>query len=216
MGKMMARNLIVLAALLAASVIPANAQQGGPPPGPGGRPGGGMPMMGPQLRLSSPAFSDGSPVPEKYSCAAGFNNMTSPELHWVNAPKDTASFVILFHDPDARAGKRLEDITHWVVYNIPGDATSLPEGVKPDAPASVGLQGTNIMGRPAYMGPCAPAGPDHHYTFDLYALDAKLDLPAGASRSDVMKAMDGHILASTVYIGLFHRQAGGMMPPPSR
>jgi Raf kinase inhibitor-like YbhB/YbcL family protein len=170
--------------------------------------------MGPQLQLTSTAFSDGGAVPEKYTCAAGFNNMTSPALQWTNAPKDTASFVLLLHDPEPRPRKGLEDVTHWLVYNIPGDATGLPEGVKPDAPASVGVQGKNIMGSPSYMGPCAPPGPNHHYTFELFALDAKLDLPAGATRADVMKAMDGHILGAAVYIGLFHRQAGGMTPPP--
>lgn len=198
-------GMLTLAMLLAACALPAAAQQGGPP-------AGGPPPMGPQLRLSSTAFSDGGTIPVKYSCAAGMNNQTSPAVQWVNAPKDTASFVLLMHDPDAHAMKRLEDITHWVVYNIPADSTGLPEGVKPDAPATVGVQGKNIMGMPAYMGACAPPGPDHHYTLELFALDTKLDLPAGATRADVQKAMDGHVLAGTVYIGLFHRQPG---PPRS-
>lgn len=173
--------------------------------------------MGPQLQLSSTAFADGASVPEKYSCVAGTNNMTSPPFQWANVPKGTASFVMLLHDPEPHPRKALEDVTHWLVYNIPGDATGLPEGVKADAPASVGVQGKNIMGSPSYMGPCAPPGPNHHYTFELYALDTKLDLPASASRADVMKAMDGHILGEALYIGLFHREAGGMMgPPPSR
>lgn len=208
----MAGMLLAMAMLVAASAIPA-AAQGGPPPG--GRPGGGPPPMGPQFRLSSPAFNDGASVPDKYTCAAGFNNMTSPALQWINAPKATASFVLIVHDPDAHASRGLEDITHWVLYNIPGDATGLPEGVKPDAPATIGLQGKNIMGAPSYMGPCAPAGPDHHYTWELYALDTKLDVPAGASRAEVVKAMEGHVLTGTVYIGLFHR-TGPPQPPPAR
>jgi len=215
--------LAAFAVLLVVSV-PALAQQGGPPGGgppgggPGGRPGGGPPGMGPQLQLSSTAFADGASLPDKYSCAAGMNNMTSPPLQWSNVPPGTASFVLLLHDPEPHPRKALEDVTHWLVYNIPADATSLPEGVKADAPASVGVQGANVMGRPAYMGPCAPPGPNHHYTFELYALDTKLDLPAGASRADVMKAMDGHILGASVYVGMFHRQSGGMMggPPPAR
>ncbi len=170
--------------------------------------------MGPQLRLSSAAFADGGTIPEKYTCAAGMSNMLSPAVSWTNTPKGTQSFVLLLHDPDAHARKQVDDITHWIIFNIPGDSTSLPEGVKPDAPATVGVQGANIMGRAAYMGPCAPPGPPHHYTIELYALDTKLDLPAGASRDDIMKAMEGHVLGGTVYIGLFHREPGAMMGRP--
>lgn len=209
----------VLVLLLAAGAIPAAAQQGGPPPGggpgrPGGRPGGGPPPMGPQMQLTSTAFSDGGSVPDKYTCAAGMGNMTSPALQWVNPPAGTQSFVLLLHDPDAHAAKSTYDITHWLIFNIPGDATSLPEGVKADA--TVGVQASNIARQPSYFGPCAPPGPNHHYTFELFALDSKLDLQKGASRDEVMKAMDGHVLTGSVLIGLFHRQPGGGMqgPPP--
>jgi Raf kinase inhibitor-like YbhB/YbcL family protein len=171
--------------------------------------------MGPPFQLSSPAFSDGGSVPDKYTCAAGMSNMTSPALQWVNAPKATASFVLLLHDPDAHAGKSIYDITHWIIFNIAGDATSLPEGIKADS--TLGVQAKNIAGQPAFFGPCAPPGPNHHYTFELFALDTTLALAAGASRDDVMKAMDGHVLTGTVLIGLFHRQPGGGMPgPPPR
>ncbi|HXJ16196.1 MAG TPA: YbhB/YbcL family Raf kinase inhibitor-like protein [Candidatus Polarisedimenticolia bacterium] len=171
--------------------------------------------MGPQMRLSSPAFADGSAIPDKYTCAAGMGNMTSPELNWVNPPKGTESFVVLLHDPDAHAGKSIYDITHWLIFNVPGDATSLPEGVKADS--TVGVQASNIARQPSYFGPCAPPGPSHHYTFELFALDSKLDLPKGATRDEVMKAMDGHVLTGTVLIGLFHREPGGGMPgPPPR
>jgi Raf kinase inhibitor-like YbhB/YbcL family protein len=120
------------------------------------------------------------------------------------------SFVLLLHDPDAHARKSLDDITHWMIFNIPGDATSLPEGVKADSTA--GVQANNIAGQPAFFGPCAPPGPAHHYTFELFALDTTLALQKGASRDDVLKAMDGHVLTGTVLIGLFHRTVGG--PPP--
>lgn len=204
----------VLALLMAAGAIPAAAQQGPPPGGgPGGRPGG-PPPMGPQLQLSSTAFSDGGTIPDKYTCAAGMGNMTSPALQWVNAPAGTQSFVVLLHDPDAHAAKSIYDITHWIIFNIPGDTTSLPEGVKADS--TLGVQGSNIARQPSYFGPCAPPGPNHHYTFELFALDTKLDLAAGASRADILKAMDGHVLTGTVLIALFHRQPGGAMPgsPP--
>ncbi|HXW61354.1 MAG TPA: YbhB/YbcL family Raf kinase inhibitor-like protein [Candidatus Acidoferrales bacterium] len=208
-------RLLSLTILLAAAMSPAFAQQG-PPPG-GGRPGGGGPMMGPQLQLSSTAFGDGTTVPDKYTCAPNGTmaqpaNMTSPPLAWVNAPAGTQSFVLLLHDPDAHARKAFNDITHWMIFNIPADATSLPEGVKADS--TVGVQAANITGQPMYFGPCAPPGPSHHYTFELFALDTKLDLPKGASRDDVQKAMDGHVLTGTVLIGLFHRTSMG--PPPQR
>jgi Raf kinase inhibitor-like YbhB/YbcL family protein len=202
-----ARPLAAFGFLLASFVVPAFAQQG-PPPG-GARPGGGGPP-GPPLQLSTSAFSDGGMVPDKYTCAAGISKMVSPPLTWANAPKGTESFILLLHDPDAHAGKSRYDITHWMMFNIPGDATSLPEGVKADS--TLGLQATNTMRQPSFFGPCAPPGPVHHYTFELLALDTKLDLPAGASRDDIMKAADGHVLTGTVYIGLFHRTAGG--PPP--
>ena len=185
-------------------------------------------MMGPPLQLSSSAFADGTMIPEKYTCVAAMgagggmggmdvSKMTSPPLSWVNAPAGTQSFVLLLHDPDAHAAKSIDDITHWMIFNIPGDATSLPEGVKADS--TVGVQANNIARQPSFFGPCAPAGPPHHYTFELFALDTKLDLQKGASRDDVTKAMDGRVLTGTVLIGLFHRApmappAGG--PPPQR
>lgn len=213
------RLMIASALLLAVGVIPAAAQQG-PPPGGGG--GGGRPMMGPPLQLTSTAFADGSMIPDKYTCSPDGKtmtqpaNMTSPPLAWMNPPAGTQSFVLLLHDPDAHARKTLDDITHWIIFNIPGDSTGLPEGVKADAPATVGTQGKNIAGQPSFFGPCAPPGPVHHYTFELLALDSKLDLPAGASRDDILKAADGHVLTGTVLIGLFHHQPGFSMGPPPR
>ncbi|MGA9882517.1 MAG: YbhB/YbcL family Raf kinase inhibitor-like protein [Candidatus Acidiferrales bacterium] len=203
-----------VAVLAAAGAVPVLAQ--GPPPG---RRGGGM-MMGPPLQLSSSAFQDLSTYPAQYSCAPNGQmdvaHMTSPPLSWKNPPAGTKSFVLLLHDPDAHAGKSVDDITHWIIFNIPGDSTSLPEGVKADAPASVGVQGMNIAHQPAFFGPCAPPGPPHHYTFELYALDTTLDLQKGASRDDIMKAMNGHVLGGTVMIGMFARKPGGQMggPPP--
>jgi Raf kinase inhibitor-like YbhB/YbcL family protein len=131
----------------------------------------------------------------------------SPEFNWRNVPSDTQSFVMILHDEDAHIGKAFGDITHWIVFNIPGDATSLPEGLPPDAVTRNGtMQGDNMMRRPAYQGPCSPPGhPPHHYAFSLYALDTKLDLPQGASRDDIQKVMDGHVLAGSVYVGLFTR-----------
>jgi Raf kinase inhibitor-like YbhB/YbcL family protein len=199
-----ARPLTIATFLLAAGIAPALAQQAPP----AARPAGGGRPPGPALQITSSAYSDGGAIPEKYTCVpGGFGTGVSPAVSWTNAPAGTASFVLLFHDPEAHVRKSQVDVTHWLIYNIPGDSTGLPEGVKPDAPASVGVQGNNVMGRPGYIGPCPPPVAPHHYTFELLALDTKLDLPAGASRDDVLKAADGHVLAGSAYIGLFHRNA---------
>ena len=209
------KSLATLALLLAASVLSAAAQQGPPPGG-----GGARPAPPPPLQLTSTGFSDGGAIPDKYTCSPDGKsmtqpaNMTSPPLAWTNPPAGTQSFVLLLHDPDAHVPKSFDDITHWMIFNIPGDATSLPEGVKADS--TVGVQANNVARQPSYFGPCAPAGPVHHYTFELFALDAKLDLQKGASRDDVQKAMEGHVLTGTVLIGLFHHQPGFMMGPPPR
>ena len=206
------KPLVFSALLLAAGVAPALAQQG-PPPG-----GGARPAPPPPLQLTSSAFSDGGTIPDKYTCSPdGMHmtqpaNMTSPPLAWTNPPAGTKSFVLLLHDPDAHARKSFDDITHWMVFNIPGDATSLPEGVKADS--AVALQAANVTGQPMFFGPCAPAGPVHHYTFELFALDTMLDLQKGASRDDVQKAMEGHVLTGTVLIGLFKHQPGFVFGPP--
>jgi Raf kinase inhibitor-like YbhB/YbcL family protein len=167
----------------------------------GGKKGPGAPAM----RLTTPAFADGSVIPDKYTTPGG---STSPELEWSNTPPGTQSFVLLFHDPDVALQKTTLDVTHWIAWNIPGTATKLDEGIKEGEKLPDGMiQGKNTRGTHAYMGPGAPAtGPEHHYTFELFALDTKLDLGPDASRADVMKAMEGHILGKAVYEGRYHRQ----------
>ena len=200
------RLFAILIVLLMAAAVPAAAQQGN---------AAARPNVTPPLTLTTPAFSDGGTIPVKYSCAAttpppgGRLHVSlgvSPELHWSNVPTGTASFVLILHDGDAHIAKAYDDIPHWVIFNIPGDATFLAEGVRPDAPMADGtVQGSNMMGRAAYQGPCAPPGAAHHYVFELYALDKKLDLPNGASRAEIEKAIDGHVLSGTIYVGLFKR-----------
>lgn len=167
----------------------------------GGKRGPGPPAM----RLTSPAFPDGSVIPDKYTQQV--QGAVSPELEWTNTPMGTVTFVLLFHDPDVAMRRMTDDVTHWIAWNIPGTATKLPEGVQPDATSADGMvQGKNTGQKVGYMGPGAPAtGPYHHYTFELYALDTKLDLGPDASRADVMKAMEGHILGKAVWEGRFHR-----------
>jgi len=159
----------------------------------GGRGGGGGGIV--TLAVSSTSFADGAEMPAKYAGAMG----VSPQLSWTGAPAGTASFVVNMHDVDAAipAGSLANDISHWVVWNIPGTTTSIPEG----GPVPSGAQQYSLRG-PQYMGPQPPAGhPYHHYIFQVYALNAMLDVPAGSTRADVEKAMEGKIIARGAYVG---------------
>jgi Raf kinase inhibitor-like YbhB/YbcL family protein len=113
------------------------------------------------------------------------------------------------HDPEVARNHTTEDQVHWLVWNIPGSSTGLPEGVPRGAELPDGSKQTSASG-PMYRGPGAPAnGPMHHYTFEIFALDTKLDVQAAAdafeTRTLVMKAMQGHVLGKAVYMGRFHR-----------
>jgi len=159
----------------------------------------------PPLRLTSPVFTDGSTIPVKFTCSAQ-PAAVSPELNWSDVPKGTVSFTLIVHDLEPHPNKGSEDVLHWIAWNIPADATRLPEGVPATADLPDGTrQGKNIRGDIGFRGPCPPPGIPHHYTFELYALDTKLDLPATAKRAEVLSAMDGHIIGHAVLIGLFHR-----------
>jgi Raf kinase inhibitor-like YbhB/YbcL family protein len=192
-----ARQLAILTILVLAGTVVAAAQQAGGTP---------APPPAPPLKLTSSAFTDGSPIPTKFTCSAQ-PAAVSPALEWSAVPKDTVSFTLIVHDLDPHPKKSSEDVLHWIAWNIPGNATRLPEGVPANADLPDGTrQGNNISGATGFRGPCPPPGqPPHHYTFELYALDQKLDLPASAKRAEVLNAMDGHIIGHGVLIGLFHR-----------
>jgi Raf kinase inhibitor-like YbhB/YbcL family protein len=160
----------------------------------------------PPMRLSSPAFADGAEIPSKYTQAG---DQVSPALVWTNAPPGTVTFVLHMRDPDVTRNRTTEDNLHWLVWNIPASATGLPEGVPAGALRPDGSQQTSASG-PVYRGPGAAAnGPFHHYTFEIYALDTRLDVKASAdpfdTRTNVMAALQGHVLGKAVYVGLFHR-----------
>ncbi len=158
--------------------------------GRGGR-GGGLAM----ITVTSTSFADGAEIPAKYTGGQG----VSPQLSWSGAPAGTMSYVLIMHDLDVAipAGNLTNDITHWVVWNMPASVTSLPEG----GPVPSDAHQLSMRG-PQYMGPAPPAGhPYHHYIFEVYALNSTLDLPATASRADVEKAMDGKIVARGAYVG---------------
>jgi Raf kinase inhibitor-like YbhB/YbcL family protein len=160
---------------------------------------------GPGLMLTTPAFADGAEIPAKFTQSDP--KPISPQLQWTNVPANTASFALIMHDPDVAVQRKTDDVLHWLVFNIPGSGHELGEGVPPEAKLPDGtIQGKNQGGVVGYRGPGAPAaGPHHHYTFELFALDTKLDLTPEATRADVLKAMDGHILGKGVLMGRFHR-----------
>ena len=122
-------------------------------------------------------------------------------------PPNTVTFVLNMLDPDTALQRKLDTVVHWVAFNIPGTARELPEGVPATAQLPDGtVQIKNQGGVVGYRGPGAPAaGPHHHYTWELYAVDMKLDLGPDATRADVLKAIDGHVLGKGVLVGRFHR-----------
>lgn len=160
----------------------------------------------PGLTLTTPAFEDGGIIPNRYTKAAT-GDAVSPKLVWTNVPEGTVTFALILHDPDTSLMKKTDEVLHWMIFNIPGTARELPEGVPAQAQLPDGsIQSLNQGKKAGYMGMGAgAAGPYHHYTFELFALDTKLSLGAEATQADVMKAMDGHILMKGVLVGRFHR-----------
>lgn len=149
--------------------------------------------------LTTTAFAAGSEIPEQYTCKGPD---VSPALQWNGAPAKTSSFVMIMDDPDAPAGVWV----HWVMWNLPRSAHTLPENVaKQDQMDDGSRQGNNSFQRIGYNGPCPPPGHTHRYFFRLYALDEKLVLTPPVSRADVDAAVKGHVLAETEYMGTFHR-----------
>jgi Raf kinase inhibitor-like YbhB/YbcL family protein len=152
-----------------------------------------------ELTLSSTAFVEGEDIPTRHTCD-GEN--VSPQLAWNNAPAGTQSFALIMDDPDAPGGI----FTHWVIFDLPADVRHLPEAVPAGEELDNGARhGLNSFGEISYGGPCPPSGPGHRYQFTLYALDTTLNLPAGASKQQVLDAMQGHILASVTLTGLYQR-----------
>src|SRR5689334_24847764 len=164
------------------------------------------------MTLTVSGFPDGGQIPVKYSQAApgaAPGEGTSPAMKWTNPPAGTQSFFLHMHDLDVARNKTTDDQAHWVFWNIPANATGLPEGVPKGSQLPDGSFQISATG-PVYRGPGAPAsGPLHHYVFELYALDSKLDVKPSAdafeTRANVMKAIQGHILGKAVYTGLFRR-----------
>jgi Raf kinase inhibitor-like YbhB/YbcL family protein len=169
------------------------------------------------LSVSSTAWADGAEIPMK-NAARGDNKSPAFEFHWHlgtnpgTAPENLQTYAVIFHDVENSSNKTTADTLHWTAFNIPGTAKGLPEGLESGDLPDGTRNGPGIMARtgkpPAYYGPGAGPGPLHHYVFEFYALDTKLDLPANTTREDMLKAMDGHVVGKAAWFGRFHS------PPP--
>lgn len=150
------------------------------------------------LKVTSPAFAGGSMIPVKYTCD-GEN--VSPPLNWSGAPSGTKSLALVCDDPDAPSGEWV----HWVLFNIPPLTRALGEAVTRDGVLADGSrQGVNDFRKTGYDGPCPPGG-THRYYFKVYALGTVLNLAPGAAKADLMKAMNGQVLAEGHLMGLYRR-----------
>jgi len=155
------------------------------------------------ITVTSSAFGPNQPIPKKYT---GEGVDVSPPLEFAGIPAEAKELALICDDPDA---PRAEPWVHWVIYKIPPNTTALPEGVeRTERPANVpgALQGRNDWGTIGYRGPMPPPGHGvHHYHFKVYALDAPLDVGPGLSKAQLLKAMEGHIIAQGELIGTYER-----------
>ena len=150
------------------------------------------------MQITSTAFEPDGVIPPKYTCDGAD---VSPPLAWQGIPPGAKTIALICDDPDAPMGTWI----HWVLWNLPAETTQLPEDLPPDEVLPSGAkQGTTDFGRVGYGGPCPPGG-THRYFFKVYALDTALDLPAGASKDDLLDAMAGHILAEGQLMGNYRR-----------
>ncbi len=153
-----------------------------------------------KIQLISPAFSEGQPIPLKHTCDG---KDVSPPLQWTGIPSGTRSLALIVDDPDAPVGTWV----HWVLYSLAPEATGLPENLDKSQYVLRGArQGLNDFKRLGYGGPCPPAGRPHRYFFKLYALDKELDLKPGATKKELLRAMEGHVLDEGQLMGTCARK----------
>ncbi|PYS23349.1 MAG: YbhB/YbcL family Raf kinase inhibitor-like protein [Acidobacteria bacterium] len=151
-----------------------------------------------EIKLTSAAFKEGQPIPRQYTCD-GVN--VSPPLEWTGVPKTAKTVAIVADDPDAPAGTWV----HWVVYDLPAENIGVVENLPAtESLKAGGFQGKNDFGKIGYGGPCPPSG-THRYFFKVYALDAEVSLNAGATKADLEKAMQGHIVGQGELMGTYQR-----------
>src|SRR6188768_2952332 len=155
------------------------------------------------INLESPAFQNGQPIPRKHT---GEGPDVSPELRWSGVPKEARELALVCEDPDA---PRAEPWVHWVIYGLPAATNRLPEGipVRPRLSAPPALQGRNdFEGHVGYGGPMPPKGHGRHrYFFRLYALDEPLHLPAGLDKSQLLAAIQPHVVEQAELMGTYER-----------
>jgi Raf kinase inhibitor-like YbhB/YbcL family protein len=150
------------------------------------------------MQIQSSAFKEGTTIPKKHTCEG---EDVSPPLTWSESPSGTKSLVLICDDPDAPVGTWV----HWVLFGLPPTTRELPEGVPAKGEVLGAKQGSNDFGNLGYGGPCPPPGPAHRYFFKLYAVDAELKLDVGATKAEVMKAIEGHILDQGQLMGRYAR-----------
>lgn len=201
-------KLVMWAIVLTSASFAALAQQ------PAGR-GAAPPRLA--FWVTSPAWPDGGEVPLRNAGRAE-NKSPAFEFHWnlgtnpASAPDTLKTYAVILHDVENSSNKTTADTLHWTAFNIPGTAKGLPEGLGTGDLPDGTRNGPGILaGRgggtpPGYFGPGAGPGPIHHYVFEFYALDTKLDLPANTTRDELLKAMDGHVIGKAAWFGRFHAQ----------
>ncbi len=182
------------------------AQQGGGGGRGGGRGRGGKGGIPAPMTITVSGYSDGGMIPDSIGCAANGQQKDSPKIDWTGAPAGTMSFVLILHDTDVNVGgPNGPDVLHWAIFDIPGTSTGLPAGVPKTATLADGsVQPNNIAGMPGFYSPCPPAPTVHHYIIELYALDAKLGLPATTNRTELLAALAMHTRAKGTYVGVYH------------
>jgi Raf kinase inhibitor-like YbhB/YbcL family protein len=148
--------------------------------------------------ITSTAFTEGSMIPQTYTCDG---EDISPPLAWSGVPDGTKSLALICDDPDAPMGTWV----HWVLFNIPAHIMELPANIPPEKIIQNGAKhGINDFRKFGYGGPCPPGG-THRYFFKLYALDIEINGEAGITKAQLLKTMEGHILAEGQLMGKYSR-----------
>ena len=151
------------------------------------------------MQLISDAFEHNQPIPLLYTCDG---KDTNPPLSFGDVPDGAKSLALIMEDPDVPQSIRPDGMwDHWLIWNMPPNTTDIPEAGTPP-----GVEGSNTGGKIGYGGPCPPDR-RHRYFFKLFALDAMLDLPASASKSELEKAIEQHVIDRALLVGTYTRSA---------